>query len=151
MIKKLNHTDLAIATMIYEVFQVSYSVEAKLLNATYFPPLHITAEAMQKKETSFFGFWKADKLAAVIELEKMHDTSTDICSLVVSPTYFRQGIASALLAYGITYFKSAIVTVETGVLNSPAIRLYESFNFKEEKRWMTSFGIEKVKFILKVS
>ena len=39
MIKKLDHTNLAIATKMRVVFQESYSVEAALLNATNFPPL----------------------------------------------------------------------------------------------------------------
>ena len=39
MIKKLDHTNQAIATKMRIVFQESYAIEAKLLNAINFPPL----------------------------------------------------------------------------------------------------------------
>jgi len=151
MIKKLNHTSATTANMIYEVFQVSYRIEATLLNADYFPPLQITAEAIQKRETSFFGFWKADKLAAVIELDELKSISTtDICSLVVAPDYFRQGIALALLTFAVSYYPSSSIIVETGALNVPAITLYKRFGFKETGKYMTTVDIEKIKLKLNV-
>ncbi|HCY98291.1 MAG TPA: GNAT family N-acetyltransferase, partial [Polaribacter sp.] len=39
MIEKLKNSDLEIAKKMRLIFQASYKVEAKLLNATNFPPL----------------------------------------------------------------------------------------------------------------
>ena len=56
MIKKLDHTNLAIATKMRVVFQESYAVEAALLNATNFPPLQRPLESYIKSNTTFFGY-----------------------------------------------------------------------------------------------
>ena len=44
MIEKLNNKELKIAKNIYSVFQTSYKVEVKLLNAKNFPPLKRSVE-----------------------------------------------------------------------------------------------------------
>ena len=40
---------------------------------------------------------------------------------------------------------SKIFTVETGLENKPAIKLYTSFDFKESKQFYTNHGIRKVR------
>ena len=40
MIQKLDNNDLEVAETIRNIFQLSYAVEAELLQAIDFPPLH---------------------------------------------------------------------------------------------------------------
>ena len=43
-------------------------------------------------------------------------------------------------------YKSIIFTVETGVDNHPAIKLYISLGFEEQNQWDTNHGVRKVRF-----
>ena len=70
----------------------------------------------------------------------------DINSLVVSPTFFRQGIARKLMEFVFHTFDSNLFVVETGLENGPANELYKKFDFKEVKQWNTDHGIRKIKF-----
>ena len=144
MIKKLDNTDVTIGEQIYTVFQNSYKIEAKLLNATNFPPLKRTVKEFTESNTKFFGYFKDNHLAAVIELiikpEYIH-----IRSLVVEPIFFKQGIASELIKFTFKKFDSILYIVETGQKNYPAIKLYEKHGFKLVKEWLTDINIMKVK------
>ena len=146
MIKKLDHRDLRISKEIYRVFQISYIIEAKLLDALDFPPLKRTIGNIQESNTEFYGYCLESNLAAVIEIEKSN-IKMHICSLVVDPLFFRQGIANKFLKFTVELSNSDMITVETGLANQPAINLYENFGFKMQGHWMTSVGIEKVKFL----
>lgn len=150
MIEKLQNNDMEIAKKIFSVFQVSYSVEAKLLNATNFPPLKRSLENYIKSGTEFFGFFKNKKLAGVIEIDK-NKNSTHINSLVVDPKFFRQGIARKLMEFILNTIDSSLFIVETGLNNRPATELYKNFGFKEVKQWDTDHGVRKIKFELKLN
>ena len=145
MIKKLINSDIDIATTIRSVFQSSYAVEAKLLNATNFPPLQRPLEDYIHCKHAFFGFFKSEELAGVIEIKQDND-ATYINSLVVSPKYFKLGIASHLLEFVFNTFKTKQFFVETGLQNEPATKLYTKFGFKEVKQWDTDHGVRKIKF-----
>ena len=69
MIERLKNNDLEIAKKIRSVFQLSYKVEANILNATDFPPLKRPLENYVNSNTAFFGYLKNQKLAGVIEIE----------------------------------------------------------------------------------
>ncbi|MBV1922719.1 MAG: GNAT family N-acetyltransferase [Flavobacteriaceae bacterium] len=145
MIKKLQHRNLQTANKIRVVFQASYAIEAKLLKATDFPPLKRTLENFIESNTEFYGYFKGQDLAAVVEIK--HTTQfTHIQSLVVHPDYFRLGIASKLIEFVFKHFDSELFVVETGVDNGPATKLYLNVGFIEVKQWDTEFGIRKVKF-----
>ncbi|WP_298418389.1 GNAT family N-acetyltransferase [uncultured Kordia sp.] len=145
MIQKLQHTNKEVATEIRAVFQVSYAVEAKLLNAINFPPLKRPLESYINSDTLFFGYLKNNELAGVIEIN--HTTKyTYINSLVVAPKFFRQGIAKRLMEFVFDTFDSNLFMVETGLKNKPATELYKKFGFKEVKQWDTDHGVRKVKF-----
>lgn len=152
MIEKLNHKKVEIAEEIHHVFQAAYKIEAELLQVQPqdFPPLKRTVVNFQDSITNFYGFFIASELAAVIEIDKIENV-TKICSLVVHPLYFRQGIAKKLLDFSVALFDSEIVVVETGLANKPAITLYEKFGFVFHGKYMTSIGVEKVKFSLNKS
>lgn len=145
MIEKLKHSELEIAKKIRTVFQASYKIEAKLLNATNFPPLKRSLENYLQSNTAFYGYLENGKLTAVIEID-VDNNFVLIRSLVVHPYFFRQGIASKLLTFVFTTYKSNLFVVETGLENGPAKKLYKKFDFIEVHQWDTKFGIRKIKF-----
>lgn len=145
MILKIRHSEKANAEKIREVFQASYAVEARLLNAKDFPPLKRPLEKFLNSENVFLGYYESDQLAAVIEIESKTDI-LDINSLVVHPKFFRRGIASKLLKRVFQDSDANLFIVETGAANGPAIKLYESHGFVKTRQWMTDIGIEKVAF-----
>ena len=148
MIKTLPNEDTQIAKKIYAVFQASYAVEANLLNAIDFPPLKRPLEAYINCSTAFFGYYQREELAGVVEINnKPH--FTHINSLVVHPSYFRQGIGRKLMEFVLNEYDSNLFIVETGLGNGPATKLYQSFDFKEVHQWDTDHGVRKVKFELK--
>lgn len=147
MIKKLNNKDLVAAKSMQVVFQASYKIEAELLNATDFPPLKRPLEGYINSENLFYGFYKDQELAGVVEIIDAK-TYTHVRSLVIHPNFFRQGIAQQLMEFVLATFKSNLFVVETGVDNVPASKLYLKLGFAEVKQWDTEFGIRKVKFEL---
>ena len=144
MLKKLDNTKLTIATNIHHVFQKSYTVEARLLEAINFPPLQRTIENFVACENDFFGYFKDNTLAGIIEI-KNHPAYTHVQSLVVLPFFFRQGIATKLMSFVfVGYFKKPFF-VETGVKNKPAITLYKKMGFVEVAQWDTDHGVRKIR------
>jgi len=144
MIKKLNHKSHNVAQNIFHVFQKSYAVEAKILNAKDFPPLKRTVEQFLQAKTLFLGYLIDGYISAVIELD-IHKNSIHIQSLVVHPNYFKQGIAIKLLNYVFEFYKSKCYTVETGADNIPAINLYKKLGFAEVGYYDTDHGIRKIR------
>ena len=147
MIKKLEHNNVAIATKMRIVFQESYAIEAKLLNAINFPPLQRPLENYMKSTTTFFGYHNNDEIVGIIEVSSNENT-THVNSLVVSPHFFRQGIGRQLIQHVLQYFSSKVCTVETGLENIPASTLYKNFGFKEVRQWDTDHGVRKIRFEL---
>lgn len=150
MIRKLEPTDKTVASLIHRVFQSSYAVEAELIGVSDFPPLARCIEDISGSATDFYGYFEQDTLAAVIEvgLENEH---LDIHSLTVAPEFFRRGIAGKLIDHVLNHFDYEIATVETAVVNAPAIRLYNKHGFVEFKRWTPAHGIEKLALSLDVN
>ena len=150
MIERLQNKDIGVSNKIRSVFQVSYAVEAELLNATDFPPLKRSLESYLKSDNDFFGYLKNQELAGIIEIN--HDDSfTHIQSLVVNPKFFRQGIARKLIEFTLNSFNSKLFIVETGVENGPATELYRKLDFIEVKQWDSNHGVRKIKFEKKIT
>ena len=145
MINKLQNKDLQTAKKIRAVFQLSYAIEAKLLNATDFPPLKRSLENYVNSSNAFYGYFKDQKIAAVVEINHTKNF-THIQSLVVHPSFFRQGIASKLVEFVFENYDSNLFVVETGVDNEPATKLYLNAGFIEVRQWDTEYGIRKIKF-----
>ena len=145
MIIKINNKENKIAEEIRAIFQASYTVEAKMLKAVDFPPLKRTVSQFLKSDSEFYAYYLIENIAGVIEIENDEDL-THIQSLVVYPKYFRNGVGRKLVQFILDNYKSKIFTVETGIDNHPAIKLYKSFDFKEQKQWDTNHGVRKVRF-----
>ena len=93
---------------------------------------------------AFFAYHLDKKMLGAIEIDNA--TSTHIQSLVVHPNIFRQGIGKKLISFVLDHYTSKLFTVETGIANYPAIKLYRQFNFQETKQWDTDHGIRKIRF-----
>ena len=145
MIIKINNKKNKIAKEIRAIFQVSYTVEAGILKAVDFPPLKRTVSQFLNSNSEFYAYYLIKNIAGVIEIEN-HEDLTHIQSLVVYPKYFRNGIGSKLVQFILDTYKSRIFTVETGIDNHPAIKLYKSFGFQEQEQWDTNHGVRKVRF-----
>lgn len=147
MITKLDHSTEEVAKQIFTIFQHSYKVEADLIGTLNFPPLSRSAKDIADSKTLFYGFSENACLAAIIEIA-IEDKHLNIDSLTVDPKYFRKGIAGKLIAYVLENFDVSKATVETAVVNTPAIKLYQKFGFVEFKRWTPSHGIEKLAMLI---
>ncbi|MGB5498226.1 MAG: GNAT family N-acetyltransferase [Maribacter sp.] len=145
MIKKLDHRSIAVSEKIRSIFQASYAVEAKLLQAKDFPPLKRDIDGFLHSDTAFYGYYKNQEMVAAIEIKDNKD-ATHIQSLVVAPEYFKQGIAQSLISYLFDTLDSTVYTVETGAANQPAKRLYIKNGFIEIGHYNAEFDIKKVRF-----
>ncbi|KGJ86766.1 GNAT family N-acetyltransferase [Colwellia psychrerythraea] len=147
MIKKLNQSNKEIAHQIFTIFQNSYNIEAELIGTLNFPPLMRSTKDIENSDTLFYGFSEKGGLAAIIEVD-IADRHLEINSLTVDPRYFRKGIANKLITYILEIFDYSKASVETAVVNAPAINLYKKHGFVEYKRWTPSHGIEKVAMLI---
>ncbi|WP_281560531.1 N-acetyltransferase [Thalassomonas sp. RHCl1] len=143
MIIKLENSNEIVANQIYSIFQNSYKVEAELIGVADFPPLSRSVQDIANSKTDFYGFSDNNCLAAIIEIT-VEEKHLEIHSLTVDPKFFRKGIAGKLISYALEAFDYTDATVETAVVNEPAINLYKKHGFVEFKRWTPSHGIEKL-------
>ena len=67
----------------------------------------------------------------------------------VSPEFFRQGVATALMSHVLSLATNRDVVVQTARLNVPAISLYRGFNFTETETREGRDGIVLVSLIKK--
>ena len=144
MIIKINNKETKIAEEIRAIFQVSYAVEADILKAVDFPPLKRTVSQFVNSHSEFYAFSIIKNIVGIIEIDS-HDDLTHIQSLVVDPKHFRKGIGRKLVQFTLDTYRSKLFTVETGIDNQPAIKLYKRLGFQEIKQWDTNHGIKKIR------
>ena len=144
-IELLDHHSEAVAIEIYDVFQLSYEIEAGLVGSPDFPPLRRRVSHIQSTERQFLGERIGNDLVSV-EFSKDGD-ELSIDSLVVHPQYFRRGFASQLLRSLLKRELWQSANVETAAANDPAVDLYQKFGFSVSTRWLTADGIEKVRLV----
>ncbi|WP_349304034.1 GNAT family N-acetyltransferase [Pseudoalteromonas phenolica] len=137
MIQKLNNSASEDSQQIYQVFQSSYKIEADLIVVENFPSLSRTVEQIQQSSNEFYGVIVEGELAGVIEIslnessaQDISNTALEIESLMVSPLFFKQGIASRLIEFVLQNKAFEYAIVETAALNQPAIKLYEKHGFR---------------------
>ena len=145
MIVKIDNKRNEIAKEIRRVFQASYTIEAEMLKAIDFPPLKRTISQFLDSDSEFYAYYLEQNMAGLIEIKNIQN-ATHIQSLVVYPKYFRQGIGRKLVKFVLGTCKSIIFTVETGIDNHPAIKLYISLGFEEQSKLDTNHGVIKVRF-----
>lgn len=144
---RLDHTRPDAAAEIHRVMMAAYEVEAGLLGVADFFPLRRTVAQILSAESLFFGAFSDGRLAAAAEIEAEADP-VNIASLVVAPDHFRKGLATTLLRSILSLYQDRNLTVSTGVLNRPALLLYEKLGFRERRRWSTHDGIPMVTLLL---
>ena len=145
MIEKIDNKWNQIALEIRRIFQASYAIEAKMLKAIDFPPLKRTISQFIDSNSEFYAYYMKQNIAGLIEISS-NQSITHIQSLVVYPKYFRQGIGKKLVMFVLDTYTSTDFTVETGIDNHPAIKLYISLGFEEQNQWDTDYGVRKVRF-----
>jgi ribosomal protein S18 acetylase RimI-like enzyme len=148
---KLQHIDIKSdknAELLYELWQLSYAVEADWLEVDYklFPPLQRTTEDFLSSKNSFFIYLNRGILVACLEIKELSD-SLRVQSCLVHPDWIRKGIGRQLMSFVFDkYADRRNFSVETGAKNKPAIALYKKVGFSIVGIYRTS-GILKVKMI----
>lgn len=115
-----------------QVFQIqiaAYTVEAQLLGAADFPPLHGTRKELFESNDESFLYFKGQQPIGAIFLEKKSEFIL-VSKLIVCPAFFRQGVASSLLAHCLNLYPESEFQVSTGIENNPALQLYRTFGFR---------------------
>ena len=139
----LLHADPAIARQIWQLGQQAYTVEAGLIGAANFPPLKRSAFQIGASQSSLFGIIESGELLAAAELEEGRDGLL-ISSFVVTSQRLRSGLGSRLLQGILDFTSQSCVRVRTAIKNTPAIKLYEKFGFKESLRTTSVDGVDIV-------
>lgn len=130
MIHKLLSHSYEVATSILQVQIPAYTIEADYINSTAIPRLYDTVNDIQNCGETFYGYFSENKLVGFISF--IEEEVIDIHRLVVSPNFFKQGIATKLLLYIFNMFPSSMTyIVQTGKANTPAITLYKKHGFIE--------------------
>ncbi|PEA07304.1 GNAT family N-acetyltransferase [Bacillus cereus] len=131
LIHKLNPSSFKVAASILHVQIPAYKIEADYLNSTAIPRLYDTVNDIQNCGETFYGYFLENKLVGFISFIQ-EEQLIDIHRLVVSPDFFKKGIATKLLLYIFNMFPSSMTyIVQTGKANTPAITLYKKHGFIE--------------------
>jgi ribosomal protein S18 acetylase RimI-like enzyme len=135
IVEHLNHHERAVAEGIHSVQMDAYAQEARLLDASYFPPLERTVEDIQRSDELFLGVVEDGEVIGVISMAPDEEPGAmNITSLVVAPNRQHQGMGRLLLAAALEECQHAVLTVSTGAKNARALALYTEFGFKEYRR-----------------
>ncbi|WP_141538074.1 GNAT family N-acetyltransferase [Bacillus cereus] len=131
MIHKLNSSSFKVAASILHVQIPAYKIEADYLNSTAIPRLYDTVNDIQNCGETFYGYFFENKLVGFLSFIQ-EEQLIDIHRLVISPDFFKNGIATKLLIYIFNMFPSSMTyIVQTGKANTPAITLYKKHGFIE--------------------
>lgn len=128
MIQQINLLNLVEAKNLLKMQKLAYLVEASIIDFYEVPPLKDTLNTLQRCSETFFGYYLEQELVGAIAVQQEGET-IDICRLIVHPSHFRKGIAQNLLSFILKSHKITTVTVSTGSLNKPALKLYEKVGF----------------------
>src|SRR2546423_13357324 len=125
MVTPADIRDSAVATQIHALQRAAYAIEADRIGCTDFPPLNEAFEMLQSSRDCFVVFVEEERIIGCLSYEWIGVRAT-ITRLVVSPQYFRRGVASALLRILETRLPAGtIVCASTADLNEAAIRVYD--------------------------
>ncbi|MBT3785476.1 GNAT family N-acetyltransferase [bacterium] len=141
--ESLKIDDVEERMVVHSLMMRGYQAEAELLGIKEFPPLNRKPEELNTRSSNFYGCWRSQSLAALVELEIQQD-HVWIASLVVDPDHFRSGLGSRLLNWALKPFSAYEFRVSTALQNFPAINLYKKLGFQEFERSLTP---EKIKIV----
>ena len=133
-----------VAAEVARIALSAYALEARLIGREDFPPLRRTETDVAGASTRFFGFLLDGELTSVVEVDASGSGDVEICSLVTAPAHFRRGMARDLLRHVATVFGDRGLHVSTATANTPALCLYASFGFREQRRWTSPDGFQLV-------
>ncbi|WP_243291865.1 GNAT family N-acetyltransferase [Bacillus sp. FJAT-47783] len=145
MIRKIDITKKKMAEHVLCLQKKAYEVEAEYLGSEKLPPLRETLSSLLLSDEHFYGYFLNNDLVGAIAYEKQPHMIT-ITRVMISPLYFRKGIASHLIQYLLKLEGDQnVYYVTTGTKNVPAIKLYQKFRFQETVQYMTREGIALTK------
>jgi len=134
-VEALDLRDSDLAERLHAIHRAAYAQEAELLGARDFPPRDRTVEQLRSGDESWLGIYRGGTLAAAVALEPGEAPgSLHIAALVVAPEHQRRGLGRRLVEEVLERGDGAAVTVSTGAANRPALKLYASLGFVEERR-----------------
>jgi GNAT superfamily N-acetyltransferase len=144
-ITELDLADPATAERLVALQRASYAVEAQLIGAAERPPMRDTPEALRASGETFLGAARAGALVGAVAYKRSAGT-VDIHRLVVDPSAFRGGVATALLdALEAREPDAEHWTVGTGAANAPARALYERRGYEATEERIVPGGIRWVR------
>jgi len=118
-----------------EVFLIqkkSYLLEANVIKYNKIPPLLEQFEDFLNSNETFVIAFDLDNIVGVVSF-KIIDDIVDIYKVFVNPNFFRKKIASKSIQYILAKYPNHKIIVSTASKNYPAVKLYESLNFKVDK------------------
>lgn len=146
MITEVLPTEYFIAAQIHAVAQAAYTLEAEWIGCTDFPPLRHSLHELQRSSDSFLVFQESGNIIGALSFDSSSDPIV-ITRLVVSPTRWREGIATALLlALERKLPQTAGLAVSTAKANKAAVGFYERHGFTAVTRSRSVEGIPLLHF-----
>lgn len=113
------------------VQQAAYAAEAELMGFEGIPPLHETLdELLEADHQRWLGRFEGPTLVGGLAWEEDGAAGVDLLRLVVAPSAWRRGHATALLDGFDEIVGSRPVRVSTGSANAPALALYARRGFR---------------------
>lgn len=141
MISQVDIRQPDIAGQVHTMQQAAYTVESQLIGYPDLPPLRETETDLQHSGEQFLTYGEEGQLAGAVSYLRLGDM-LDICRLVVSPAYFRRGIAGKLLE-AVERSEPGIrqITVSTAEKNLPAVTLYKKHGYRVARRTVLADGL----------
>jgi GNAT superfamily N-acetyltransferase len=144
-IEPLDLGDDATLVRLVALQRASYAVEAQLIGADALPPMAEPPEQLRACGETFLGARRDGRLVGAVSFRRAGGT-VDVHRLVVDPSAFREGVATALLEALETRNRDATHwTVGTGAANAPARALYERRGFAVTEEREVPGGIRWVR------
>ena len=146
MIRMIEIEEIHWARKVQALQKAAYGEERKWIDLEV-PLVRESLEELQASPELFLGFWFGTVLAGFISYVRQN-TRLEICRVAVAPSFFRKGVAEALLR--------TLERVETGIgttavtvaeKNLPALRLYEKTGFAPERRFETKEGLSMIEMV----
>ena len=141
---ELDVRDPAVASEMAGVWRSAYEVEARLIGRPDFPPLRRSEHDIAQASTTFFGMLVSGEIAAFVEIEVSGEGPVEIYGLVTAPEHSRRGLARRLLQQVVARCGDRELVVSTSKENLPALTLFRSLGFREQRQWTTEDGFELV-------